>query len=364
MKKSWILFVAILFILPSVSATATSMSGDFSLAWDNAPNRPQEFSGTTTGDLAGDLELVSYTVYDSTYGTVGVTHALVTLTLAGPIVCNGFYAGANVDYGINSGTFTLYCDDGNLIQGMMYGTNDLSGNIAGSYDSFLIEPTTGPKGDTGDQGPKGDTGDQGPKGDTGDQGPKGDTGDQGPKGDTGDQGPKGDTGDQGPKGDTGDQGPAGPAGGPKGDTGEQGPVGPQGPMGPAGPKGDTGEQGPKGEKGDPGVPGDTYYGAAFEDCNSKDQLFCGTSRTVTSEDYYCRTGYGIDNICIVGQCRLRTQRDSCSYGCLDGECQPPMQWTQTTCRNWCRAGNDIPATPCETWSTSAQYVSKGYCDWA
>ena len=137
------------------------------------------------------------------------------------------------------------------------------GNSLSEGKVAVIQPITGPKGDTGEQGPVGPKGEQGPAGPKGEQGPagpagpKGDTGEQGPvgpKGDTGEQGPVGPVGPVGPKGE---QGPVGPVG-PKGDTGEQGPVGPKGDtgeQGPVGPKGDTGEQGPVGPKGDIGEQG-------------------------------------------------------------------------------------------------------------
>ena len=170
------------------------------------------------------------------------------------------------------------------------------GNSLSEGKVAVIQPITGPKGDTGDQGPagpagpvgpkgeQGPAGPAGPKGDTGEQGPAGPKGEPGPAGPKGEQGPagpvgpKGDVGPAGPKGDTGKQGPVGPKGdtgkqgpvGPKGDTGEQGPAGPvgpvgpkgeQGPAGPVGPKGDTGDQGsvgpvgPKGEQGPAGSVG-------------------------------------------------------------------------------------------------------------
>ena len=131
-----------------------------------------------------------------------------------------------------------------------------------------------------------------------------------------------------------------------------------------GPAGKDGLNGTNGTAGPQGPPGDTYYSSAFEDCNSKDSLVCSSSKQLKSEEYSCKPGFGLDTICLVGQCQLKRGIDSCTYGCENATCQAPLEWTSNTCSSWCRAGNDIPETPCNTWSNIRYYVeTRHYCNW-
>jgi hypothetical protein len=436
MKKNIIaLVVLLLAVMPGVFAAATRVSGTISLGWDNSPARPQEFSGEVTGGLDGMISLTSNTDYDDLSPTIGVTWSDdvgITLNDESETLCTGFYSGSNVNQGRNSGTFTLSCDNGNMIQGMMYGINDEFGNIDANYEAFIIEPTPGPMGPQGPQGDTGAEGSEGPQGEQGLQGEEGVPGPKGDKGDTGDQGEqglKGDTGEDGPigpqglpgnngldgaqgpqgeqgipgpqgeqglqgeegdKGNTGETGPIGLQGlsgndglagaqgpqgeqgiqGPKGDKGDTGETGPIGPQGPSGNDGLVGAQGPQGEQGVPGpqgeqgVPGDSGYDDVFENCDLKDNQMCSNSNTLKSNDYVCKDGFGIDTKCIVGQCKVKAEYDSCSYGCTDSQCNAPTTWNQNTCSNWCQDGNDIPQTPCSNWDRPTRYVmERNYCEW-
>lgn len=219
MKKLISIAVVLALLVLPIALATDRRSGDISLTWTNSPERPQQFDGTVTGSLCGGsgvtcpISLVSTTDYDdvTTSNTVGVTHATVTTTLWS-ISCEGFYAGSNVDLGHNSGTFTLLCANGNMVNGMIYGQNDESGNINGNYDAFIVTPTPGPKGDTGTVGAQGPIGLTGATGETGAQGLKGDTGAQGLPGVKGDKGDKGDQGVQGIQGVPGAVGAVGPQG--------------------------------------------------------------------------------------------------------------------------------------------------------
>lgn len=178
--------VVMLLLLPIAFAAQTRVDGDIALNWDNAYNRPQQFSGEVTGDLVGDISLTSNTDYDTSSTHVGVTWSDdVLLELDEDVDCEGFYGGSNVNDGRNVGTFTLSCDDESFIQGMMYGVNDAYGNMNLHYSGLRITALDGEQGIQGEKGDKGDTGETGLQGIQGEQGLQGDKGDVGPKGDTG-----------------------------------------------------------------------------------------------------------------------------------------------------------------------------------
>ena len=136
-----------------------------------------------------------------------------------------------------------------------------NGQLIQRLSDLLVNPITGPKGDTGDQGIQGETGATGANGSQGPQGIQGDKGEQGPQGIQGDTGPQGIQGETGAAGANGAQGPQGIQGD-KGDKGEQGLQGIQGDTGPQGIQGETGAtgaDGAQGEKGEQGEKGDSAY---------------------------------------------------------------------------------------------------------
>jgi hypothetical protein len=402
----------------------------------NLPS-PQQFSGPVTGDLAGTLSLTSNTDYDTTYTSIGTTWSDdVKLVLDDDTECLGFFSGSNVNQGRDQGTFSLLCDNGNIIQGIMYGVNDDKGNMNLKYSALVIKPIQGQKGDDGEQGIPGEDGTDGKDGADGKEGKNGIDGTNGT------DGKDGVTGSQGLKGDTGSQGP-------------QGNPGQQGQPGTPGLKGDQGIQGQKGDNGSDAVCTscvadcnaytnsqfsilDTYFdgqiqyllgliaSAGYEDCNAQDTKTC-SGDSVSTQDYYCKEGKGTDAKCILGKCELKTSSTSCAYGCLNGVCKPavyescdakphtttcvngnsvttdyachsgkgsntqclegrcdaktttktcnfgclngqckaPSTWTESNCKSWCKDGNAIPASPCNTFSDARHYVNDHhYCVWA
>jgi hypothetical protein len=201
MRKLFILVLMALFCVTSVLAASARSNGDITLAWMNAYNRPQQFSGPVTGGLAGTLALTTNTDYDLAATHVGVTWSdNVVLTLNDDVVCEGFMEGSNVRDGLDTGTFTLKCDDSSIIQGILHGVNDAQGNMNLKYSALRITTLDGAKGETGEQGIPGAKGDKGETGAAGTPGQKGDQGIQGVKGDTGSQGLQGIQGEQGPQG--------------------------------------------------------------------------------------------------------------------------------------------------------------------
>ena len=131
--------------------------------------------------------------------------------------------------------------------GQTFSSNGLTFTWNGS--AWKLDPSSGTKGQKGQQG------DTGQKGDTGSQGQKGDTGAQGQKGDIG---PAGGTGGQGNKGDKGQKGQDGTdASGAKGQKGEpstvKGEKGQKGEVGSGGSDGNDGSDGDKGQKGEAGA---------------------------------------------------------------------------------------------------------------
>jgi hypothetical protein len=153
MRKILIIGLAIMFLfLSNVSAYTTRVHGDVNLVWTNAYNRPQVFSGTITGGLVGNISLTTNTYYDTSSTNVGVTDSENVFLELRDMNCEGFYSGANVNAGRNSGTFTLFCDSNDTIQGIMYGVNDELGNIKAKYDLFITTTPQIIKGDKGDTG--------------------------------------------------------------------------------------------------------------------------------------------------------------------------------------------------------------------
>ena len=62
----------------------------------------------------------------------------------------------------------------------------------------------------------------------------------------------------------------------------------------------------------------------FENCNSMDGYYCLNKTTVEIRDYYCKTGYGIDDKCIKGYCEynvIDTFKCEEGYLCVDGKCK-------------------------------------------
>ena len=70
MKKQIIAITAIFmltFLVGSVLASNTKVQGSSYLNWTNAYNRPQQFSGTTTGGLVGTLTLTTKSFLERIY---------------------------------------------------------------------------------------------------------------------------------------------------------------------------------------------------------------------------------------------------------------------------------------------------------
>jgi hypothetical protein len=351
MKKMIAFFGVLLLVLtPLAFAATTRVDGDIALNWDNAYNRPQQFSGPITGDLEGDISLTTNTDYDTTSTHIGVTWADdVILDLDDGVSCEGFFEGSGVNDGRDVGTFSLVCDDDSIIQGMMHGVNDAYGNMDLEYSALRITTLDGTDGTDGQDGIGGQDGAPGAKGDTGDQGIQGE---QGPKGDPGSDGTCTDTcvdGEQGPQGEQGlqgIQGVPGPIGetGPKGDTGNDGQQGLQG---------EQGIPGPKGDKGDAGTPADESRLSALEtlvsqiqtqildilnrlnlienppippmdDCTTKTTNTCSGNYLV-AQTFKCASGQGTNTACNPGQCISKGQNyNYCSFGCdsATNACKP------------------------------------------
>lgn len=275
MKKISLILCMLCLVLPIALADNTRVSGDISLVWSNAYDRPQQFVGTVTGDLAGDITLTTNTDYDATASNVGVTWSDDVELITDDYACEGFYAGSNVNAGRNAGIFSLACDDGNLIQGQMHGVNDAVGNMEISYSGLIITPTPGPQGLPGADGLNGLDGVNGVDGQDGLNGIDGTNGADGADGksayqswlDLGYTGSESDfidfiTGPAGPAGNDGLNGADGVNGinglnGVDGAPGLDGQDGINGLDGAQGPKGDTGLTGPQGEQGIQGLKGDT-----------------------------------------------------------------------------------------------------------
>jgi hypothetical protein len=364
-KEIGFMLLALMLCMPVAFADAERVSGSADLAWTNYPDRPQQFSGSISGDLVGDITLTSNTHYDDTAAEVGVTDASIAADFDGLGECEGFYFGSNVNAGRNAGTFTLSCSDDVIIQGGMNGVNDNSGNIAMDYDAFKITQIAGPQGERGDSGMDGQDGapgDDGKDGIDGQDGQDGTDGQDGAQGIPGEKGDKGDQGVPGEKGDTGERGLPGLDGadGAQGIPGEQGPKGD---------KGDTGAQGPKGDKGDPGESADesrlTYLESVIDgmkqwqpfaqfwiwfdsakECMPADTK-CGGSARYTCSDY----GWSFDQIC--------------TYGCTSGTCNPApkencaTKATEYSCSGYKSVAKDWYS--CQSGHGTSTSCDPGYC---
>lgn len=56
-----------------------------------------------------------------------------------------------------------------------------------------------------------------------------------------------------------------------------------------------------------------------ENCNDKDGIYCDNNDLVT-DDYYCETGFGNNDDCVVGHCLVDRRTETCSNGCEDKKC--------------------------------------------
>lgn len=411
MKRSIYVLVALL-LLPIAFATQSRVEGDISLTWSNAVERPQQFTGTVTGDLVGDITLESNTDYDTTATNVGVTWSKnIVLTLSDN-VCNGFFIGANVNAGRDGGMFQLSCDNGDMISGMMYGVNDANGNMNLKYSAFVITPTPGAKGDKGDKGDTGEQGIQGLQGEQGIQGIQGEKGEQGLQGLQGLQGIQGESGTPANVTEIAlikeeiaklwsddadkwtaihsleqeiikvktsiidlrlyvDNGLFDNCNTMDASTCSSTSItafknyycalG----MG-------TDTQCKKGQCLSKTTFTQCTYGCdngncklpTYENCNALPHTSTCTGTSVINYDYYCKSGKGINTQCLYGNCVKYNQISSCAGSCVNNQCQAPLNWTDTSCQKWCMAGNDIPQSQCGKWITPTHFVNDHrYCAW-
>ncbi|MFH0978742.1 MAG: hypothetical protein V1837_05575 [Candidatus Woesearchaeota archaeon] len=330
-KAIFLLATLLLMLVPVVLADWERIGGYGRLTYIGRPTGVKEFTGSLNGDLDGTIDVLSNTYYDSMCSTVGEMYGNVTANFADVGACEGFYTGATVDAARSSGTFTLGCENGIIIQGMMFGFYDTPNNYFWiRYNAFKITPTAGPQ---GPQGEMGDTGTAGPQGPPGPAGPAGPTGPQGLKG------------DKGTTGATGPQGPVGPPGliGPIGLTGPQGPEGEVGPQGPQGPGACTCDLSDFCVMGQTICDGSMLrtctsnwvwdsgttcqYGCSNNSCNplpkencltkpNEFQNKCVYGRAVWKDFNRCTTGHGTDISCDPGYCKYYDYAQYCgNKGC-------------------------------------------------